>query len=161
MRCDRFLSRYDELEPGRELSLFLALHHARCSSCRAAVATFESAIASWKEEELGAEDQDLAAFDLLEERTMVAIRLTSRPRREIGLAQWAAPGLLVAFSCVVLPFLGALRGASGDAVFLPLALALVFGIGLSIFGSIFVGTHTTMLKAGFDRMTEAFAHSRH
>ncbi len=153
MRCERFLLLFDGLEPGQKLPPSLSLHLSRCASCRAQVSAFESALSAWKRDEVH-RVEELEAFASLEERTMAAVRLTPRPRRELSLAQWAFPGLLVALSCIFLPNFARFLGLGDDALFFP--LAIVFGLGLSVFGSVFAGTHAEELKSELEKRSPYF-----
>ena len=148
MRCDRFFDRFDSLEPGRRLPFRYSLHLSHCSACRARIDDFESAMTAWKNEERlrYATASDRAT---IEERTMASIRLAPRPRREFGLMQWMFPALLVALSCIGMPIVAKLYGLGNDDVFFP--LALVLGIGLTVFGSIFASSHADELKIELDR----------
>lgn len=152
MRCERFLELYDGLEPGSPLGPAMRRHLGSCPSCRAELARFERAFEDLKRVEAVPRGRDEA---LLEDRVLRALLLMPRPRRELSFAQWAVPLLLVASSCVILPLFARFHGAADDAVFLP--LAIVFGIGLSVFGSVYVGSHAVELKAEFDRRRAAFA----
>ncbi|HUX39232.1 MAG TPA: hypothetical protein VMV44_15135 [Rectinemataceae bacterium] len=153
MRCERFLLRFDELEPGQALPASLALHMSRCASCRAQVSAFESALSAWKRDESLRFDE-LEDFSIMEDRTMAAVRLTPRPRRELSLAQWAFPGFLVAISCIFLPIFARLQGVGDDALFFP--LAIVFGLALSVFGLVFAGTHAEELKSELEKRSPYF-----
>jgi len=148
MRCDHFLFRFDELEPGRRLSPWLAFHLSRCPSCRAQVNAFQSALEAWKRDEAERFD-GYGRLPDMEDRAMAAVRLTVRPKRELTLAQWVFPGLLIASSCVGLPVFAKIHGVGDDGLFFP--LALVFGIGLTALGSVFVGSHADELKAELER----------
>ena len=148
MRCDRFLDRFDSLEPGRKLPFRHALHLSHCAACRTRIADFESAIAAWKSEE-SRRFATSEARSSAEEKIMATIRLAPRIHREFGLLQWMFPGLLVALSCIGLPIVAKLYGLGNDDVFFP--LALVLGIGLTVFGSIFASSHADELKIELDR----------
>jgi hypothetical protein len=80
---------------------------------------------------------------------MAAIRLMPRPRREFGMAQWMFPGFLVSISCIGLPIFAKFNGVGNEDLFFP--LALVFGIALTIFGSVFASSHVDELKTELDR----------
>ena len=149
MRCDSFLDRFDSLEPGRRLPLRYASHFSRCASCRERIEDFESAIAAWKGEE-ALRYGNAETLGIAEDRTMAAIRLMPRPRREFGLMQWAFPGVLVGVSCVGFPLFAKVYGAGNEELFFP--LALVLGLGLTIFGSVFASSHAVELKTELDRV---------
>ena len=148
MRCETFLDRFDSLEPGRGLPFRYSMHLSHCSSCQARIVEFESAIAAWRDEEaLRYEDRQTLAF--AEDRTMAAVRLMPRPRRELGMAQWMFPGFLVAISCIGLPIFAKFNGIGDEDLFFP--LALVFGIALTVFGSVFASSHAVELKMELDK----------
>lgn len=105
-------------------------------------------MAAWKVEEARRyENQEF--LSLAGDRTMAAIRLVSRPRREFGMAQWMFPGFLVSISCIGLPIFAKFNGVGNEDLFFP--LALVFGIALTIFGSVFASSHADELKTELDR----------
>ncbi|MDA8409865.1 MAG: hypothetical protein M0001_05670 [Treponema sp.] len=158
MRCEKFLDRFDSLEPGRKLPFRHSWHLAHCAACRARVDEFESAIAAWKDDEFS-RYVNSRSLEHSERRAMASIRLMPRAHREFGLVQWMFPGFLVAISCIGLPLVARFYGVGNNDVFFP--LALVFGLGLTAFGSIFASSHAVELKSELDRRLEkAFGTTR-
>jgi hypothetical protein len=149
MRCDEFNLRFDELEPGARLSWGLRRHLTSCSRCAESARRVEASIAAWRREE-GFRDRGGAERDGGAEasvnRVMAAVRMTSRPRREISLGQWAVSGMVLAFSGVLIPsfFFAGLGSAAEDSLLFP--LALVLGVLLAIFGFLFIGSHFDELR---------------
>ena len=143
MRCDDFRLRWDGLEPGSDLPWGMRRHLASCPTCRRERDRLESAIASWRLEEAG-----LAEGGPAEVRIMAAVLVSPRPRRELSMGQWILSGLFLALSCVLVPlalFYDGFGPNFDDALLFH--LALVVGVGLAVFGMLFIGSHFEELRA--------------
>jgi hypothetical protein len=86
---------------------------------------------------------------------MAAIRLSPRPRREIALSQWAASGAFLVATALILPLVLPGFGIGLDSYLRP--LAIVYGLAISLFGSLFIGSHASDLRSWMDDWTEAHA----
>ena len=98
---------------------------------------------------------------------MAAVRLTVRPRRELSMAQWLLPVVIVAGSSVLLPLAltgGPLASVSDGA--LTFSLAMILGVGLAIFGSLFIISQAEGILPWVDEHSEEwgignFLHGSH
>ncbi|MFZ4614690.1 MAG: hypothetical protein ACOYM2_00670 [Rectinemataceae bacterium] len=166
MTCTQFMERFDSLEPGIAPTFFMSRHLHQCDSCRASVARVDSALAAWRGAECAARLSQPFA-DRSEERIMAAIRLTPRPRRELSMAQWLLPVVIVAGSSILLPL--ALTGsplASVSDGALTFSLAMILGVGLAIFGSLFIISQAEGILPWVDEHSEEwgidnFLHGSH
>lgn len=146
MRCSTFLDRYDELDAGEEAGFFLRLHLAACPECRRKVGRLEEAVAAWMEAD-DASPRSLEGGEVVDLRIMSAIRLLPRPRKELHARNWAVSGAVFLLSMVLIPFskdFRFLRQVFGEGYSLP--LFLVLGLGLALFGVVFIGTHMEELE---------------
>jgi hypothetical protein len=149
MRCETFLDRYDRLDSGEEVGFFLRLHLATCSDCRRAVERLDEVVSAWRRAEAAREasPRARAEADTIDARVMASIRLLPRPHRELHAGNWAVSGAVFFFSLAFIPFsadFDIFRKIFGDSYTLP--LFLVFGLGLTVYGAVFIASHLEELE---------------
>ncbi len=133
MKCEVFEERYDRAEEGAKLSPSLALHLARCPRCAARVELRRRALELYR---LPGPDPDIAS------RILAALPFLPRPRRTVSLRDWILSGLVLSVSVVLVPaqkVFALVIEAYGNRWMLP--FALVFGLAVTVFGALFIGTH--------------------
>ena len=139
MNCEAFEERYDRAETGAKLSPSLALHLARCPGCSARVEFRRRALELYR---LPGPDPDIAS------RVLAALPFLPRPHRSVSLRDWILSGLILSASVVLVPAQGVFARVIevyGNRWTVP--FALVFGLSVSVFGSIFILTHMDELSS--------------
>jgi len=146
MRCETFLDRYDELEPGRPLGFLMARHLRGCERCERQVELVEASLVELRE---GGEEP---AGSILEERIMAAVRLTPTPQRDFSVRDWIIAGAVIAASMILIPlgdYFVRFNEAFGASYALP--LSLVLGVAITAYAALFVGSHMDELQGFMDR----------
>lgn len=147
MRCETFLDRYDLLDAGEEPGMALRLHLARCPSCRDRVAAMDAALAAYREEAADEAARLSPEAERLEDHIMAAVRLLPKPKRELHANDWAMAGLVLLGALALIPFdanFGIIKAFFGTSYSLP--FALVVGVALTVFGTVFIATHMDELE---------------
>jgi len=145
MRCETFLDRYDELEPGERPGFRMARHLAACESCAAQVGLVEDALGAL------CEIKD-AGDPPLEARVMASVRLVPTPQRDFSVRDWIIAGSVIAASMILIPvgeYFARFDEAFGASYALP--LSLVLGLALTAYAALFVGTHMAQVRGFVDR----------
>ena len=121
------------------MSPAMARHLASCAACRGEVERMDAAlhalVARLPERTLSEEE--------FETRVMSAVRLMPAPRRELlSVRDWIIAGCAVLLSMALIPVggnFGLFIAVAGVSYALP--LALVLGVGITLYSALFVGTH--------------------
>lgn len=138
MKCEVFEERYDRAEDGAKLSPALALHLARCPRCAARVELRRRALALYR---LPVPGPDLAS------RVLAVLPFLPRPHRTVSLRNWILSGLALSASVILVPaqkVFSLVIEEYGNRWMLP--FVLVFGLSVSVFGALFIGTHMDELS---------------
>ncbi len=138
MKCEVFEERYDRAEEGAKLSPSLALHLARCPRCAARVELRRRALELYRRP---GPEPDIAS------RVLALLPFLPRPRRSVSLRDWILTGLVLASSVVLVPaqkVFSLVITEYGNRWMLP--FVLVFGLAVSVFGALFIGTHMDELS---------------
>jgi hypothetical protein len=143
MNCERCMERYLETDNRRPLPLIARWHLAKCPACRAEIARAQLA-----------RDRVRAALpEAGLDRTdaiMASVRLAPRPRREVGIREWLISLLAILVSMAIAP-LGAnfawVKELFGSGYLLP--FYLVFGIALTVYCVLFIGSHLDSFSERF------------
>ncbi|NLJ47455.1 MAG: hypothetical protein GX430_12975 [Treponema sp.] len=138
MKCETFEELYDRAEEGAPLSPALALHLARCPRCAARVELRRRALELYR---IPGPEPDLAS------RVLAVLPFLPRPHRTVSLRNWVLSGLALSASVVLVPaqrVFSLVIEEYGNRWMLP--FVLVFGLSLSVFGALFIGTHMDELS---------------
>lgn len=149
MKCEIFEERYDRSEEGAKLSPSLALHLARCPRCSARVELRRRALELYR---LPGPDPDIAS------RILAALPFLPRPRRAVSLRDWILSGLVLSLSIILVPAQGVFSlviQEYGNRWMLP--FVLVFGMAVTVFGALFIGTHMDEMSGLIGRPRERTA----
>jgi anti-sigma factor RsiW len=140
VRCKTFWERYDRLDARTEPGPALKRHLASCDACRAEAELLQKTIRSFSED---IQTLSPAAEGALEDRVMAIVRLLPPPQREFfTVRDWIIAGFVILLSMTLMPFgqdFERLLSIFGTSFALP--LALVLGLGITLYGILFVGTH--------------------
>lgn len=146
MKCETFEELYDRAEEGALLSPALALHLARCPRCSARVELRRRALELYR---IPGPEPDLAS------RVLAVLPFLPRPHRTVSLRNWVLSGLALSASVVLVPaqrVFSLVIEEYGNRWMLP--FVLVFGLSLSVFGALFIGTHMDELSGLVGRPRE-------
>lgn len=146
MNCEVFEERYDRSEDGAKLSPALALHLARCPRCAARVDLRRRALELYR---LPGTGPDIAS------RVLAALPFLPRPHRSVSLRDWILAGLALSASVILVPaqrVFSLVIEEYGNRWMLP--FVLVFGLAVSVFGALFIGTHMDELSGLVGRPRE-------
>jgi hypothetical protein len=149
MRHEAALKYLDELDARQEHSLALRLHLARCPSCASAALKTRTALRAYRAPEASAPDAHASELtSLVEDRVMAAVRLMPPPRQDFALRDWLFPGVIIAVSMVLVPFLGKdigfLETLFGSSY--ALSFSLVLGVAFTAYCALFIATHLGELQ---------------
>lgn len=146
MKCEAFEERYDRVEEGASLSPALALHLARCPRCAARVELRRRALELYR---LPGPEPDLVSH------VLSVLPFLPRPRRTVSLRDWILSGLALSASVILVPaqrVFSQVIEIYGNSWVLP--FVLVFGLSVSVFGALFIGTHMDELSGLVGRPRE-------
>ncbi|MGO8695234.1 MAG: hypothetical protein ACLQMF_16350 [Rectinemataceae bacterium] len=115
-------------------------HLDSCDLCRAKVKAFQKAILTFSEDIASLPSAAEGEFD---DRVMAIVRLLPEPQHEFfTVRDWIIAGFVILLSMALMPLgqdFERLLAVFGTSFALP--LALVLGLGITIYGVLFVGTH--------------------
>jgi len=134
MTCDRFIANLDGMD-NEVMPADMAAHERSCVSCKREADILRSAVGLYRL-------PDIASSTDLSARLGTLVRFSPAPRREVGMREWLAVGVVMIASMVFLPQLSEfreLRLAFGSGFTLPVALA--FGSAVTLYGGLFVFSH--------------------
>lgn len=141
MTCERFLNYVDSLEKDDlRIPEALASHIEECQTCARAYNTMKKSL------ELLSMPFPRPSVDLLP-AIMAVIPEMEAPRRAISFRSWILAGVFMMFGMLILPLLSdftSLNTLYGDGF--SLAVALVLGMVISVYGLIFVLSNATELS---------------
>jgi len=139
VRCETFLEHYDRIDARSEPGWALRRHLDSCPSCRATVERMRAALQAPASDAYGVSPAEAS----VEDRVMAVVRLMPQPQRELfSVRDWIIAGSVIVLSMALIPVgsdFGGFIAVVGASYALP--LALVLGLGITIYSTLFIGTH--------------------
>ncbi len=152
MRCEKAINRFLGLDQQERFPLALKLHLAHCAKCRSEVSSLLRTFSS-----LG----DVSGVSMprdMSEGVMRVIRLSSTTYgRSMSFFNWMSGELIIIASLVLIQFsdpLLWLEGHFGGSLEVP--LNIVLGLVITVYSSVFIGTHLKEFKGFVGRVQKKF-----
>ncbi|MBP7096913.1 MAG: hypothetical protein KBC36_12610 [Spirochaetia bacterium] len=143
MTCEDFRNRLDRADGTRPRGIDAVAHMARCPACRELATRQATALDLYRAPFAGGERDFVRSV-------MEVLPFLPKPRREVGLREWAMVGLALAGSSIVAAVsleAGLAEKAFGTSYVLP--LGIVFGLALTAYGLVFIASHLELLAKTF------------
>lgn len=142
MDCKQALDEFLFLDHGESLPAELTHHVAECASCRRQVARMRSIFIALEREGLA------EAPDGSTEAIMAEIR--SAADEPLSVAKWLGTGVIILASIVLVSFSNSHTWLSRFfGMSLELPLSIILGAAITIYATLFIGTHVHKVAAFF------------
>ncbi len=152
MRCEKAIARFLDLDQQERLPLALRLHLAHCAKCRNEVRSLSQTFHSLGDVSGVVMPRDMG------DGVMRMIRLSATTYgRSMSLFNWMSGEILIIASLVLIQFNDPrvwLEGHFGGSLEVP--LNIVLGLVITVYSSVFIGTHLKEFKGFVGRVQKKF-----
>lgn len=147
MKCENFMDAYTALDNGERPSLSLRLHLRSCPRCRREAALMEEKLSSLR--------RDAALPDAPDRTREIMARISAGDvtyGRSVPLYNWVSGELIIIVSIVLARFSDSLVWMNGYfGMNLEIPFNIVLGVVLTVYSSLFIGSHMKEIKSFLDR----------